>query len=401
MLEEDSIRVTCVTGVKTCTLPILELTNTAVANLGGVVTVAAGSTLDLDSGASITDGTLGNAGEVDAEGTTARHHLGITNTGTLESTGGVLTIDAGSSISNTGTLQANGGKLVLTNDTVTNSNALRAINNSIRDLNTSPTRRSSDLVTVAAGSTLDLDSGASITDGTLGNAGEVDAEGTTARHHLGITNTGTLESTGGVLTIDAGSSISNTGTLQANGGKLVLTNDTVTNSNALRAINNSIRDLNTSPTRRSSDVVTVAAGSTLDLDSGASITDGTLGNSGEVNAEGTTALHHRSEERRVGKEWTGGVLTVDAICSIRNSGTLQANGGRLELTNDTVTNVNSLRRLNTSILDVTSTAVATLGGVVTVAAGSTLDLDSDASITDGTLGNSGEVNAEGTTALHH
>src|SRR4029077_13238610 len=103
----------------------------AVANLGGTVTVAAGSTLDLDSGASITDGALGNSGEVNAEGTTALHHLGITNSGTLEATGGVLTIDAGSSISNTGTLQANGGELDLTGDTVTNTNALKAINNSI------------------------------------------------------------------------------------------------------------------------------------------------------------------------------------------------------------------------------------------------------------------------------
>src|SRR5260221_8373258 len=87
----------------------LELTNTTVANLGGAITVLGGSTLDLDNGASITDGTLGNSGEVNAEGSTGLHHLGITNSGTLESTGGLLTIDAGSTIVNSGTLQANGG----------------------------------------------------------------------------------------------------------------------------------------------------------------------------------------------------------------------------------------------------------------------------------------------------
>src|SRR5437588_4372243 len=151
MLEEDSIRVTCVTGVKTCTLPILELTNTAVANLGGVVTVAAGSTLDLDTGASITDGTLGNSGEVNAEGTTGLHHLGITNSGTLVSTSGILTIDAGSSIINSGTLQANGGELDLTNATVTNSNALKAINNSILELTNTAVANLGGAVTVAAG----------------------------------------------------------------------------------------------------------------------------------------------------------------------------------------------------------------------------------------------------------
>src|SRR5437588_778879 len=188
MLEEDSIRVTCVTGVKTCTLPILELTNTAVANLGGVVTVAAGSTLDLDSGASITDGALGNSGEVNAEGTTALHHLGITNSGARESTGGDLRIAAGGSISNSGTLQANGGRLELSNDTVTTSNALKAIHHRLRSLLFPYTTLFRSVVTVAAGSTLDLDSGASITDGALGNSGEVNAEGTTALHHLGITN---------------------------------------------------------------------------------------------------------------------------------------------------------------------------------------------------------------------
>src|SRR5437588_5779082 len=150
MLEEDSIRVTCVTGVKTCTLPILELTNTAVANLGGVVTVAAGSTLDLDTGASITDGTLGNSGEVNAEGTTALHHLGITNSGMLESTSGILTIDAGSSIINSGTLQANGGELDLTNATVTNSNALKAAAGGTLNLSGTTVINASGTVTVGS-----------------------------------------------------------------------------------------------------------------------------------------------------------------------------------------------------------------------------------------------------------
>ena len=58
------------------------------ANFGGAITVLGGSTLDLDNGASISDGTLGNAGEVNAEGSTGLHHLGITNTGTLESPAG-------------------------------------------------------------------------------------------------------------------------------------------------------------------------------------------------------------------------------------------------------------------------------------------------------------------------
>src|SRR5437588_636309 len=259
MLEEDSIRVTCVTGVKTCTLPILELTNTAVANLGGVVTVAAGSTLDLDSGASITDGTLGNSGEVNTESTTALHQLGLTNPGTLESTGGVLTIDAGGSISNSGTLQANGGRLELSIDTVISSNPRSTLIPYTTLFRSTAVANLGGVVTVAAGSTLDLDSGASITDGTLGNSGEVNAEGTTALHHLGITNSGMLESTSGILTIDAGSSIINSGTLQANGGELDLTNATVTNSNALKAAAGGTLNLSGTTVINASGTVTVGS----------------------------------------------------------------------------------------------------------------------------------------------
>src|SRR5436190_894954 len=194
-------------------------------------------------------------------------------------------LDGGSSINNSGTLQANGGELDLTNDTLTNTNALKAINNSTLELTNTVVANLGGAITVAAGSTLDLDTGASISDGTLGNAGEVNAEGTTALHHLGITNSGTLEWAGGVLTIDAVSTINNSGTLQANGGELDLSNDTVTNTNALKSINNTTLELTNTPSLHDALPISVAAGSTLDLDTGASISDGTLGNAGEVNAE--------------------------------------------------------------------------------------------------------------------
>src|SRR5436190_828803 len=196
----------------------LELTNTAVANLGGTVTVDFGSTLDLDNGASISDGTLGNAGEVNAEGTTGLHHLGITNTGTLESTGGLLTIDGGSSINNSGTLQANGGRSEERRVGKECRNRLKANHYKTQELTNTVVANLGGAITVTAGSTVEVDIRASCVAGTLGCALPVYAEGTTGLHHLGITNTGTLESTGGLLTIDGGSSINNSGTLQANGG---------------------------------------------------------------------------------------------------------------------------------------------------------------------------------------
>src|SRR5204862_5539544 len=138
----------------------------------------------------------------------------------LEQAEDVLTIDGVSSVNTSATLQANGGDSDLTNDALTNTSALKAINNSMLELTNTIVANLGGAITVTAGSTLDLDNGASISDGTLGNAGEVNAEGTTGLHHLGITNSGTLESTSGLLTIDGGSSINNSGTLQANGGEL-------------------------------------------------------------------------------------------------------------------------------------------------------------------------------------
>src|SRR5436190_1706563 len=137
-------------------------------------------------------------------------------------------LDGGSSINNSGTLQANGGELDLTNDTLTNTGQLKAINNSTLELTNTIVANLGGAITVLGGSTLDLDNGASISDGTLGNAGEVNAEGSTGLHHLGITNSGTLESTSELLSLHDASRINNSGTLQANGGELDLTNDTLT-----------------------------------------------------------------------------------------------------------------------------------------------------------------------------
>ena len=44
-------------------------------------------------------------------------------------------------------------------------------------------------------------------------------------------------------------------------------------------------------------------------------------------------------------------------------GTLQANGGELDLTNDTVTNTNALKAINNGILELTGTTVTNTGGV--------------------------------------
>src|SRR5207302_2236310 len=82
----------------------------------------------LDGGDSITDGTLSNAGTLDATGTNALHHVGITNTNNLESTGGVQTINANITIPNTCTLHISCGERDHYSDTVTNTETLKATN---------------------------------------------------------------------------------------------------------------------------------------------------------------------------------------------------------------------------------------------------------------------------------
>src|SRR5438093_905216 len=85
-------------------------------------TVDALSWLDLDDGVSISTGAPANSRYPlslhDALPISITNALGAT----LESTGGVLTIDgSNSTFSNSGLLEANGGELDLSNDTLTNS----------------------------------------------------------------------------------------------------------------------------------------------------------------------------------------------------------------------------------------------------------------------------------------
>src|SRR5207302_7363724 len=99
------------------------------------------------------------------------------------------------------------------------------------------------------------------------------SEGTNALHHVGITNesAATFEVTGGTTTLDQNGTLTNKGTVEAiTGGTLELLNTTVTNTGG---------------------AISIDAASTLDLDGGVGITDGTLDSFGTTAAEGTNALH--------------------------------------------------------------------------------------------------------------
>jgi len=87
----------------------------------GVLTVDAGSTLDLNN-TTITGGSLTNAGTVDQTGgTSALSGVAITNSETIEATSGTLT--ASGPVTNTGNLLANGGNLDFTGAVTGNGTA--------------------------------------------------------------------------------------------------------------------------------------------------------------------------------------------------------------------------------------------------------------------------------------
>ena len=79
---------------------------------GGALTVAAGSTLDLNN-TSISGGTLNNAGTVDQTGgSSTLNGVAVTNSQTIEATSGTLSVSG--TVTNTGNLLANGGTLDIT-----------------------------------------------------------------------------------------------------------------------------------------------------------------------------------------------------------------------------------------------------------------------------------------------
>ena len=93
---------------------------------------------------------------------------------------------------------------------------------------------------------------------------------------------------------------------------------------------------------------------------------------------------------------TAGTLTIDPS-TINNAGTLEANGGGIDLTGDTITNTNGTIKFDaTSTGTVSGTTIT--GGTVTN--NGTLNLTGGDTIENGALGNTGQINVSGTDALN-
>jgi fibronectin-binding autotransporter adhesin len=194
------------------------LTLTDGANTNDVaVTIGNHSTLDLD-GSTINGGLLTNSGMLDSTGTSIIDGATIVNSGSIEITSGTLTIDP-TPVTNTGTiLVTDDSTLVLNGETVTNSvtdpHTLAVTNGTIQV----------DATDATDVSTLDLES-STIDGGIVKISGVLESTGASLIDKATINNSGTIDVTGGTLTIDAASGLTNTGTLEADGGTLFIKGD--------------------------------------------------------------------------------------------------------------------------------------------------------------------------------
>ena len=351
----------------------------------GTVQVDALSTLDLET-SSITGGIVTVAGTLDSTGTSSLSSAAITDTGTIKSTGGTLSIDP-STINNSGTLEADGGALTIDDvTTFTNTGTLLATDSSTLTLSgdtvTNFVGLANGTVQVDALSTLDLET-SSITGGIVTVAGTLDSTGTSSLSSAAITDTGTIKSTGGTLSIDP-STINNSGTLEADGGALTIDDvTTFTNIGTLLATDSSTLTLSgdtvTNFVGLANGTVQVDALSTLDLET-SSITGGIVTVDGLLDATGISAID-------------------DAAISIASTGTLEVTSGTLTIDPGSISNAGTLEATDDSTLVLDDNVTNTTGtATVEVDAGSTIDLEA-ATITGGIVTVDGLLDATGSSAI--
>ena len=365
--------------------------STAITN-GGTVQVDGTGTLTLNN-ASITGGTVSNAGTINSTtGGGSINQANITNTGTIELTSGLLTIDPAAShtLTNTGTVKADGGELDITNELVTNSATLEAIDSGKLKLTTMTVTNSvtdpvthvvtNGTVSTDGNSELDL-SGASITGGNISNAGTLKLQGTSSLKNGSLANSGTLDVSGLGNTIDG---------------------ETVTANNLLEVLSGAALTLDQSTAITNGGTVQVDGTGTLTLNN-ASITGGTVSNAGTINSTTGGGSINQANITNTGTiELTSGLLTIDPAAShtLTNTGTVKADGGELDITNELVTNSATLEAIDSGKLKLTTMTVTNsvtdpvthvvTNGTVSTDGNSELDL-SGASITGGNISNAGTL----------
>jgi hypothetical protein len=281
--------------------------------------------------------TLVNSGTINANqsaGMTLQVSGGVTNTGTIEATGGTLTFIS-TTITNTGgTISANGNILNLTSSTI-NGGAVTLTGAATLQLVNGTIHGGSSLTNSATG-TIEVMSSTNTLGGTINNS----AGGT-----FKIDNAA-------VLDLEAGT-YSQLGTLQINSsanvtelvlqGNVTLSGGTVTLTNN---VNNYIFGAATADTLTNQETIQGAG----------HIGNGTmtLVNSGTINANQSAGMN---------LQLSGGAT---------NTGTIEATGGTLTFISTTITNTGGTISANGNILNLTSSTIN--GGAVTLTGAATLQL---------------------------
>ena len=315
----------------------------------GALTVAAGATLNVDQGGSLSNsGTITVDGIASIDGSTSP--VAVTNSNLVEVTdGGLLTLTHTGTVNNTsGTFQVDeSGTLTVNTSTINHGTVTVA----------------ADTDSDAAG-TLNLVGSAVIENGTLTNHGLIDVTtGTNELRTEAVTTDGALTvAAGATLNVDQGGSLSNSGTITVDGIASI--------------------DGSTSPVAvTNSNLVEVTDGGLLTLTHTGTVnnTSGTF----QVDESGTLTVNTSTINH--------GTVTVAADTDSDAAGTLNLVGSAV-IENGTLTN-HGLIDVTTGTNELRTEAVTT-DGALTVAAGATLNVDQG-----GSLSNSGTITVDGIASI--
>ena len=298
-------------------------------------------------------------------------HSVLQNFGSLElGHGGDFKDQSSISNASTGTIEISGGTLTVLVD-IANSGQITVDSNGTLSLGAGTIAGG----TVTNDGTIDLTGSAVLKDGKLGNTGHIDVSGTgNALDNENVTNTGTIEILAlGGLTLDQLTSVANTGgtiaidgtgTLTLQGGVTVI-KGTLTNSGTVEIEGSSGATL---------DGVTVTGLGTIQVDAAASLTATPL-----VLENGTKI--------------TGGKLAVGPAGAVA----VKTAGGAT-LNNVNVTNDNSIEVFAASLLALAAGTTVANKATITVDSTGVLSLN-DASITGGTIADQGTIHVTGNSAI--
>ncbi|OAF16132.1 hypothetical protein AYJ54_38945 [Bradyrhizobium centrolobii] len=383
-MSADSIFINSATG----TMSVggkAEILGTSVLSNAGYLTLAAGG--DFASGTTIT-----NSGTIELSGGTLKTLAGIHNAGgTLKADAGTTlivdtaTIDGGT-VTIAGTLEIDGAS-VIENGTLNNSGAVK-VKGAVEFANETVANKSGGTIEVFADGTLTIDQGSSVTN--TGNV-TVDANGKLTINGASINGAGTVTGNDEIDLIGnavlSGGTLKNNVALKVSGSSNALHKETITNAGTIEVLANGALIIDQGSTiANSSGTITIDGNAALTL-SGTEITGGTINNysgllDGTIHITGDSEIDGNATLNKGAVKVDSAVLlTLDdatvAGATIANGGTVQVDANKKLTLNGatidggTVTIAGTLESTGTSVIkngDVTNT------GTITVTSG-TLTID--------------------------